>query len=118
VRELSALEGAVTAVDLVLARRSIPKRAAAFANLQINKNVHSLYLMCACARAGRLLCALPAGLRELTVARVGSGGTTAYCGLPAFPLRPQNARVLDGQIRSGREAPPRELSSVKDCLRL
>ena len=44
-RELSELDGAAAAVHLVLTRRPVPKRAAALANLQIEKNLHSVYLM-------------------------------------------------------------------------
>jgi hypothetical protein len=79
-RELTELGGAAAAIHMALASSPIPKRAAAFANLQIEKNLHSVYLMGACARAGCLSCLLPAGLREFPAARVGSSGTTAQCG--------------------------------------
>jgi hypothetical protein len=60
-RELSELGGAAAAVDMLLARRPVPKRAAAFTNFQIDENLHSVYLMCARVHAGRSSCPPPAG---------------------------------------------------------
>lgn len=91
-RELSELNGATAAVDANSTRCPIPKRAAAFTNLQINKNVHSVTSSAyVCTRVG-LLCALPAGKREFTAVRVGSSGATAQCGLAPDLCRGQGSR--------------------------
>ncbi len=59
--KLSQLNRAYFAVNLNRSRCPIPKRAAAFANFQIDKNLHCVCLIRVCVHAGRSSCPPPAG---------------------------------------------------------